>query len=299
MDGVINGFEENTKKIGLKELAANPQIKGIFGWSRGGGWYGPYLQCELWPDLNAYVLGKFAQTPARSEEEIFRDYARERLRLKGGDIKRFRQLCLLSAEAILKGRYCEAFDRGLNESLLPTALWMRDDRLGGRIQLKLVLDQLFKQNLLDAALREKAEAVALWEKTEKLAIEIGWPAGELGRFARISAQYGHLLFSIVYEGWRVLAAGHVGDSTGHYDREKIVEASENYMACWRKYQVLAASPSCASLYKACYFSLPGMPLVAGLDESVAHYEHLARTISGHIRNQPGGFKKTTEGKKPK
>jgi hypothetical protein len=155
-----------------------------------------------------------------------------------------------------------------------------------------VLDYLFNQDLLAAALREKAEAVALWGKIEKLAVEIAWPTGELGIFARISAQYGCLLFTIVYEGWRLLAAGHVGDRTGHYDREEIIEASENYLACWRKYQVLAASPLCASLYKARYFSLPGMPPVAGLDESVAHYEHLARTVNVQMRDQPEGFKKS-------
>jgi hypothetical protein len=286
MDGVINGFEENAKKIGLKDLLTNSQILGVYSWSRGGGWYGPYLPCELWPDLNAYVLGQFAQSPARAEEEIFRDFARERLHLNGEDIKRFRQLCLLSAKAILKGRYCEVFDRGLRGSLLPTALWMRDDRLGGRVQLKLVLDYLFKHNLLDAALREKAEAVALWEKIEELAVEICWPAGELGDFAKISTQYGHLLFSIVYEGWRVLVAGHVGDLTGHYHGEEVMEASENYLACWRKYQLLAESPLCASLFKARYFNLPGTPEVAGLDESVAHYENLARTANDHDRIQP-------------
>ncbi|MDB6016663.1 MAG: hypothetical protein JWR19_1152 [Pedosphaera sp.] len=290
MDGVINGFEENAKKTGLKDLAANPQIKGIFGWSRGGGWYGPYSRCELWPDLNAYVLGKFAQTPTRSEGEIFCSYARERLKLKGMDVKRFRHLCQLSSQAILKGRYCEAFDRSLNESILPTACWMRDDRLGGRTQLKLVFDYLHKQNLFNEALQEKAEAVALWAKIEKLASEIGWPEDELGGFVMVSAQYGHLLFSIAHAGWRALAAGYVGDSTGHYNCEEILDASESYSACWRKYQVLASSPLCATPYKGRYFSLPGMPLVAGLDESVAHYEHLARRGNGHAQNQPDGCK---------
>ena len=125
MEGVINGFEENARKIGLKDLVGHPQIKGIFGWSRGGGWHGPYLKSELWPDLNAYVLGQFARNPARSEGEIFSQYARERLRLPEGDFERFRQLCRLSTVAVLKGRYCEAFDRALGESLLPAACWNR------------------------------------------------------------------------------------------------------------------------------------------------------------------------------
>lgn len=290
MDGVINGFEENQKPIGLKDLVGHPQIKGVFGWSRGGGWYGPYLQHELWPDLNAYVLGKFAQNPARSEQEIFGAYARERLQLSDGDIERFRQLCLLSAKAILKGRCCEPFDRALRESLLPTACWMRDDRLGGRAQLKLVFEHLHRHDLLNEALREKSEAVALWEKIRDLAEEIRWPAGELREFTRVSAQYGHLLFSVAQQGWRVLSAGYVGDCTGHYNRAEITDAAACYWECWRKYNALASSPLCASLYQGHYFSLPNMPPVAGLDESVAHYEHVALKNNGLTPNQPTGLR---------
>ena len=61
MDGVINGFEENAKKIGLKDLLAHPKILGVYSWSRGGGWYGPYIKNEFWPDLNAFVLAQFVQ----------------------------------------------------------------------------------------------------------------------------------------------------------------------------------------------------------------------------------------------
>jgi hypothetical protein len=272
MDGVINGFEENAKKIGLKDLQTHPNIQGIFGWSRGGGWYGPHLPCELWPDLNAYVLGKFAENPARSEEEICHEYAGERLRLNAEDAGRFRRLCLLSAKAILKGRYCEAFDRMLQESVLPTACWMRDDRLGGRFQLKIVFDHLHKKNHLADALLEKAEAVRLWKQIQQLVAEISWPKDARGEFVKCSAEYGQLLFSIVYEGWRVLVAGYLGDSSGRYNRVEIMDATANYAELWRKYRKLATSTACATIYEGRYFSLPEMPPVAGLDESVAHYQ---------------------------
>lgn len=276
MEGVINGFEENARTIGLKDLVAHPRIRGIYGWSRGGGWYGPYLQSELWPDLNAYVLGQFARNPALSEEEIFSQYALERLRLSAGDGERFRRLCQLSAKAILKGRYCELFDRALGESLLPTACWMRDDRLGGRTQLDLVLAYLYEKNLLSEALREKAESVALWKNIRELAESIAWPEDQLRSAATVSARYGELLFRIVQAGWRVLAAGYVGERSSHCDTAEIAEAAADYHACWRKYRQLASSPFSASLYHGRYFNLPGAPAVAGLDESVAHYERLAR-----------------------
>lgn len=294
MDGVINGFEENANKIGLKDLVGNPLIQGVFGWSRGGGWYGPYLKCELWPDLNAYVLGRFAQDPTRSEEEVFIGYARERLKLNGEDSQRFRQLCLLSAKAILKGRHCKAFDSELNESLLPTACWMRDDRLGGREQLKLVFEFLHAHNLLAEALMEKAEAVGLWEEIVILAEEINWPKGDFGEFTKVSSKYGHLLFSIIREGWRMLAAGYVGDCTGHYNHREIMDAARSYADFWRKYHALSSNPFCASLYHGRYFSLPGNPPAMGLDEAVTHYENLVRQINGQDRNHPGAFNATRE-----
>lgn len=278
MKSVINGFEENAKPIGLRHLVEHPLIQGVYGWSRGGGWYGPYLQCELWPDLNAYVLGKFAQTPARDEAEIFSEYARDRLQLDGDGVTLFRELCELSAKAILKGRYCEVFDRILDESILPTACWMRDDRLGGRVQLKPVLDYLFKNDLLSEALQEKAEAVALWERIRDIAGAIPWPAEKPGEFVMVSAQYGYLLFRIVHAGWRVLIAGHIGDITGNYDQKEILAAAESYRVGCHEYQILAASQVCASLYRGQYFSLPGAEQVVGLDESVAHYESVARNL---------------------
>ena len=278
MDGVINGFEENADKIGLKDLVSYPKVRGIFGWSRGGGWYGPYLKSELWPDLNAYVLGQFGRNPALSEAEIFSQYVRERLCLPAGEIERFRRVCLLSAEAVLKGRYCESFDRHLDESLLPTGCWMRDDRLGGRAQLRLVMAYLYERNLLPAALREKSEAVTLWKTIHELAGAMAWPTDELRSAVLVSAQYGEVLYRIVEAGWRVLAAGYVGDRTGQYDREGIAAAAVAYYDCWREYQALASRPWCASLYQGRYFNLPGDTAVPGLDETVAHYVCMAGVL---------------------
>jgi hypothetical protein len=267
MAGVINGFEENAVKIGLRELLAQPKIVGVYSWSRGGGWYGPYLKDEFWPDLNAYVLAQFVKNPARSEAEIFADYASE-IGLSDVDKKYFRRLCLLSATAVLKGRHCAAFDQALQESVLPTACWMRDDRLGGREQLKLVLDYLGEKNLFAAALAEKSEAVKLWNEIKGLAEQIRWPENSSGEFVKVSAEYGRLLFSIVEQGWRVLIAGRRGDQT------ELAVASTRYEKLWREYRALGDLPLCPSLYRGEYFSLPGLPVVAGLDESVEHYKNL-------------------------
>ena len=265
MDGVINGFEENAVKTGLKDLINDPQILGVYSWSRGGGWYGPYISNELWPDLNAFVLAGFIQNPRHSEEEIFRQYAAVKLGLSGVDIDRFRELCLLSARAILKGRYCEAFDRLLHEAVLPCACWMRDDRLGGIGQLEILLDTLSRSGQLDDALTEKAEAVALWENISALAGQIAWPAGGAGGFVKLSAEYGRLLFSIVHQGWRVLIEGR------RSNKSALAEAVARYDELWADYRRLGEQPGCPSLYVGEYFGMPGAPPVPGMDESVSHY----------------------------
>jgi hypothetical protein len=267
MDGIINGFEENRVKVGLRDLVGNPKILGVYSWSRGGGWYGPYITNELWPDLNSFVLARFMEDPSRGEVEVFREYATGRLGLEGDDIDRFRELCLLSARGVLKGRHCEAFDSLLEESVLPTACWMRDDRLGGSEQLVMVLETLARHGRLDDALEEKDEAVKIWEKILEIANAIHWPPGDDGEYVRVSSSYGLRLFRIVHHGWRVLIEGFRSD-----DPAALAEAIRCYDEAWMDYRNLSSFPQCPSLYRGEYFSLPGMPSTRGLDDSVARYK---------------------------
>lgn len=271
MDGVINGFEENAKKIGLRDFISHPKILGVYSWSRGGGWYGPYIENELWPDLNAFVLAQFVKNPARSEEEIFLEYASDYLGLRNGDVNRFREICLTSAKAILKGRHCAAFDRALHESVLPTACWMRDDRLGGHEQLAEVLTYLREKNLGLEALKEKNEAVCLWERVAFLARQVEWRDHATAQFANVSAQYGVKLFRVVAAGWRVLLAGQNVGQKLLVDESERASTVNAYDAAWTDYQSLAALPGCPTLYSGNYFNLPGQPEVSGLGATVEHF----------------------------
>ena len=270
MDGVINGFEENARKIGLRDLVSHSKILGVYSWSRGGGWYGPYIENELWPDLNAFVLAQFVKNPARSEEQIFLEYATERLGLSNGDVNRFRELCLTSTRAILKGRHCEVFDRVLHESVLPTACWMRDDRLGGNQQLAEVFDYLQKNRRVDDALAEKTEAVRHWERVVLLARQIEWHNADTKQFANVSAEYGLKLFRVVATGWRVMLTGK--NTANDTELEAALAA---YDQAWTNYESLAALPGCPTLYSGNYFNLPGQPEVSGLAVSVEHVRKFA------------------------
>ena len=271
MDGVINGFEEIPKKIGLKDVAGNPLIQGVYTWSRGGGWFGPYLQDEFWPALNAFVISRWACHPNQTEEEILLQFGRERLGLTDADAAAFRRLCLLSARAVLKGRYCEAWDRTLNGIRTPVGLWMRDDRLGGLSQLAEVFAYLYEQDLFAVALQEKAEAVALWEEIFGLLAGIHFPDKAQGERLATSVHYGLRLFRVVKAGWEVMALGYGADRTGQFPAAQMRAAIESYDQAWKSYREVVGMKGAASLYHGFYFGRPGEPEVPGLDATVDRY----------------------------
>jgi hypothetical protein len=118
-NGVIEGFEEHSSTENLRALWQNsPLMVGVWTWSRGGGWKGPYIKNELWCELNAWVMAQWALSPSTSEEALFNRFASERLGLPSAQIPAFRRLCLLSAEAVWRWK------RGTNNGL--TAGWSRD-----------------------------------------------------------------------------------------------------------------------------------------------------------------------------
>ena len=91
--GVIEGFEEHllsTKQTQFNSIGTfarqSPLFAGIWTWSRGGGWDGPYIKNELWCELNAYVMAQWARDPRQSEESVFSRFAQDKL---GGPIPWF------------------------------------------------------------------------------------------------------------------------------------------------------------------------------------------------------------------
>ncbi len=247
MNGVIDGFPENTVKKGLADLSDNPLIAGIYTWSRGGGWFGPYIKNELWCDVNAYVIAQFAKDPSRREAEIFESYTENILGMDKENGALFRKICLLSGDAILKGRYCRAFDAQYQEAAVPVCNWMRDDRLGGEKQLGPVREYLLNHHKKEEALQEKEEAVILWKEITELADKIQCPDKKTEEYIKVSCEYGYRLFGLVNAVWKVLLAedGEV---------EAAVEEYDNALALYRE---LEGKPQCASLYKGEYLYRAG------------------------------------------
>jgi hypothetical protein len=242
-DGVINGWEEYARIMkpgqpkGLRDIVNRAQFAGVWTWSRGGGWEGPYLTNELWCALNAYVIAQYAENPKRTEAEIFNEFATQQLGLKGGDVARFRKLNQLSAAAVLRGQ-C---------SLLKPVdpWWSRDDFIGAPN-----LSAFVTNHLVAKALAEKAEAVAMWEEIETLARQINFPDAQTKDFVLTSAAYGRIKYSLFEQVWAISLYGAMGDKSKPYDCEKLSSAIAAYDQLWKEWRKLKEThPSCATLYQ--------------------------------------------------
>jgi hypothetical protein len=258
-NGVIEGFEEhrNTmpadKMKSIRELTEkHPDLfAGIWTWTRGGGWFGPFIKNELWPDLNAWVMAQWAKDTTQSEESVFNRYATERLGLKGDDVAKFRRLALLSAEAVVRGK---TTTRG---ELQPW--WSRDDGIN---RPELPKDPA----ILQRALAEKAEAVRQWEEIVKLSREIQFTDPVTKDYVVISSEYGLALYRIYQTVVELTAAGD--------DAEKLRHWLPIYDAAWKDYRTLPAkSTQCATLYREA--SAPKGPHGEGLETFISRVRKIA------------------------
>ncbi|MEP3836197.1 MAG: hypothetical protein ABJM36_01035 [Algibacter sp.] len=234
-NGVINGFEEHARMPeerinSIQEFVdTKPELyAGVWTWSRGGGWDGPYIKDEMWCDLNSWVMAQWGQNTDRSEEFIFNRYASERLQLEGDDVAKFRKLCLLSAEAVVRGR--NSTYRDMNP------WWTRDQGIAWPMVVKGETEQ--KRNLA-----QKDESIAKWKQIVKLAKSIDWQNDETTNHAIGSAEYGFKLYKI----YRTLVYMKYAHDNGN---TKAVKKWINaYDKAWADYNKLAEEYSTiATLY---------------------------------------------------
>ena len=234
--GVIDGFEEHlisTNQTRFKSIGAfarqSPLFAGIWTWSRGGGWDGPYIKNELWCELNAWVMAQWTRDPSQSEESVFNRFAQEKLALKGDDVKNFRKLCLLSADAVVRGK------TGVHRELNPW--WSRDD---GFNRPQLPADPDARKSIA----AQQAESVKRWREIVTLADKIQFADPDTADFVKVSAAYGLRLYS-VYKAYIDLNLA--GSSA---DPKKLLGLLKNYDQAWADYRDLQAKhPSCSSLYQ--------------------------------------------------
>ena len=258
MEGIINGFTENKVKLGLKDIAKNPLICGIYAWSRGGGWNGPYIQNEFWCDINAFVIAQYANAPEKSEEEIFLQYTQKYMGMDEENSKRFHELCLMGADAVLYGRYIAPYDKSLNESNMPAANWLRDDDIGGLRQLNEVFDYLEKNNFVEEAIAEKEYSVNIWKEMKEHFKEIDIPDFTLSEFIENSIEYGLRFFTIVDVCMKIFAKCR--------KKENVKDLLQSYDEAWASYKELEKRNQASSSYNDDYKFGNGL----GLNETIEY-----------------------------
>ncbi|MBN2063536.1 MAG: hypothetical protein JW745_01955 [Sedimentisphaerales bacterium] len=239
--GVIDGFEEYKYMMkpdemqSLREVAATPNFSGIWTWTRGGGWTGPYISkgyAEIWCKLNAGVMSTWIKDTSRSEEDVFKEYVEKEFGLTGNDLKQFHKLALLSADAIIRGR------RDL--SARTDCWWTRDQSMW-----RPRFDINWPTELRTEIIRQKHESEQLWGEIVTLADSINFPDPGYADAVRVSARYGQRLYRIIRIGFDL--ANLTDNINGN--RKVIDKLIAEYDIAWADYKQLKAdNPVCASLY---------------------------------------------------
>jgi hypothetical protein len=289
MNGVINGFEEYNTNVHpncLNDIKNNPNFAGIYSWSRGGGWVGPFISNEFWPRLNAYVLSAWANNPNLTEEAAFNRFMDEQGIKSPQSRKAFRQLSLLSAKAILRGHMSASL------TLKPDwAFWMRDEFLAGIEKtdpkeakqfpsegvLHEEFSEFYKAGTLKKAIQEKQKSVQLWDSIVNLSKLVQSKFPDDDRYIKVSSLYGLYLHRIIAAGWETMMLGFEGDQTGKYNKPAIKKAIAAYDKAWFDFNNLRKNePSCATLYKPNAFIFVGPTYYAkkGMGFSVDKYRKL-------------------------
>ncbi len=229
--GVIEGFEEHHGQS-LRKIWSNPLIVGMSTWSRGGGWEGPYLSNELWCDLNVYVLAKWTLSPSKTEEEIFGEYCSKVLKLNAADTAKFRRLCLLSADAVYRGK------RSTHNDI--DGMWTRDEYIAVP---PLPQDEAARQRFLE----EKDQSVRMWTEIVALAKEIQFPDPTVKEYVVTSSEYGLDLYRIYRAGFQLAAME--PNLANPENKAKAADLIREYDHAWSDLRKLKQDhPSCATLY---------------------------------------------------
>lgn len=225
--GVIDGFEEHEyrRKKGeisnLKELYATGKLHGIWTWSRGGGWEGPYPKSELWCELNAWVMAQWANNPTETEESIFNRYARKILKLSKTDAVKFRRIALLSDSATI---------RGMRSAMYPNdvfSMWVRDEYI--------TFPSLPKDSQrVKVIINEKAEAEQMWDEIVEISKQVKFRDNTTQRVVLVTCEYGRQMYRIFNAIFQLAAI-----DGGYSPAELTTKYIEQYDNAWEIMHKLA------------------------------------------------------------
>ncbi len=254
--GIINNWSEMDEKKGIRDLINDPNIKGFWIWTGGDGWVGPYFDNELWMNLNEFVVRDFVLNPEQNEEEIFYKYAKKHLKLSDADAQKFRELCLLSTDAVYYGQASRYFDAD--------PWWCRDQYLTA-IDLKEVIDREIKEEVL----LEKIENLKKWEKLEQLAYEIKMPDIDDQAFLQVSTTYARIKYEIITLIWQMQIMKAEKEKGQELNIEMTKDLILEYENKWEEWVTLKKNnPACPTLYEDHRAVHCGPPFKTSLDNLI-------------------------------
>ncbi|MFS4466491.1 hypothetical protein [Maribacter sp. 2210JD10-5] len=278
--GLIEGFEEyrlmpKGANKSLSDIIDYDNIKGLWTWSRGDGWAGPYIKNELWPELNAYVGVQWFKNPQKNEKEFIDAFAISK-GLKGEDIARFRKIAWRSADAVLRGREKYVGETELSYDS-PGRLYIRDEYMeGDGGNFGPLRDMIIEKNDVAAALNEKAEGIKIWKEIVTTAKTLETDDTALKEFLVTSCKYGLLKYQIVEQFWTVSLLGRQEELTGKSHKKRIIAALKKYDQLWQEWETLVnQSPSAATIFNdvgfTCYL-VPDRP-GTGMGTTIEKYKN--------------------------
>ena len=256
--GVIHGFEEfswlmepNQKQC-LADVvnAEDSLVAGVWTWSRGGGWDGPYINgkngkngcvevkdgSELWADINAYVIGCWTKDPTHSDRYYAIRYAKEVLGMCEKDANIFYEICTLSHRAVLFGRAC-------NTPAYRVSIFFTRDQNIDYPKLLTTVDSAMQADGGATLLYEQRRSVMLWEEMLCLAQMLEDDC-DIKQYILTTCRYGKCLYALYEQIFRanVLAKRGAG-------KEEIDQCMQAYEEIWNEWFALYdLAPGCPTLY---------------------------------------------------
>lgn len=262
--GMLRGYEENpnTCPKGMEDLKNDPSFVGVWTWSRGGGWRGPYIKNELFCDINTLAAVLWAANRSLSEDEVL-DKTLRTLGVEQKSVKNFKRILELAEKGVLRGHYTKLADSGYN------VWWTRDQFISDAGSLNEMMERTVRGThglSKEKVLREKMKGVAMWKEIEKLSKKIRMKNPIDEEYVRVGSTYGRILHEIYAELFHIYVYLKEYELKDELPVDFVVEKKNlqrsitNYDNLWKEFENLekAYSTTCASLYEPNAFGQNGI-----------------------------------------
>lgn len=243
--GVIEGWDNFGDGKGIAGLVGKSQFAGLWTWSHGDGWAGPYKNNEFWTDINAAVIRDFALHPSQSEQALFEAHCRDALHLDQRQTKVLHELLLLATDATYHAQESNLV-LDANGHFASSSWWCRDEYLTVPS-----VTAFTKNKLTEKALTEKAAAVEDWRRVERMAVDLRLADPATQEFVEVSSTYGRIRAEICCQIWTMsLLEAQARLAGTKVDQAAMKAALLAYDAGWKEWRALkAAHACCPTLYR--------------------------------------------------